>query len=64
MPVNHNREVKYKKYMCMVCGWIYDEAEGLAESNISPGTQWKDIPETWRCPDCGVTKHDFEMMEI
>ena len=50
--------------MCVVCGFIYNEAEGLPEEGIAPGTRWADIPETWTCPDCGVGKSDFEMIEV
>lgn len=53
-----------KKYMCLVCGWIYDEAAGWPEDGIEPGTKWDDIPENWMCPECGVTKTDFEMVEV
>ena len=52
----------FRKFMCVVCGWIYDEAQGWPDDGIEPGTRWEDIPETWTCPDCGVTKSDFEMM--
>lgn len=52
----------YRTWMCVVCGFIYDEATGLPEEGIAPGTRWDDIPDTWTCPDCGVTKDDFEMM--
>ena len=54
----------YKKYKCTTCGWIYDEAEGLPEEGIAAGTRWKDLPEDWVCPDCGVGKSDFEMVEL
>ncbi len=57
-------EYEYKKYMCTVCGFIYDEAQGWPEDNIPPGTRWEDVPETWVCPECGATKDDFEMEEI
>lgn len=53
-----------KKYQCIVCGWIYDEAEGWPQDGIVPGTKWDDIPDDWTCPDCGVSKIDFEMVEI
>lgn len=53
-----------KKWMCVVCGFIYDEAEGLPEEGIEPGTRWEDVPDTWTCPDCGATKADFEMVEV
>ena len=53
-----------KKYECMMCGWIYDEALGDPDEGIAPGTTWEDIPEDWSCPDCGASKEDFEMVEI
>ncbi len=52
-----------RKYECIVCGFIYDEAEGLPDDGIPAGTLWEDIPEDWECPDCGVSKTDFEMIE-
>jgi len=54
--------ISYRTWMCVVCGFIYDELAGLPEEGIAPGTRWEDIPDTWTCPDCGVTKDDFEMM--
>lgn len=56
--------MNYKKYMCLVCGLIYDEAQGWPEDGLKPGTRWEDIPETWICPDCGAEKLDFQMIEI
>ena len=56
--------VPFRSFMCVVCGFIYNEAEGWPADGIAPGTRWEDIPETWTCPDCGVTKSDFEMIEI
>jgi rubredoxin len=53
-----------KKFQCIVCGFIYDEAEGLPEEGIAPGTHWDDIPSDWECPECGVGKADFEMVEM
>jgi len=51
------------RYECIVCGWIYDEAEGLPDSGIAAGTLWADIPADWICPDCGVGKEDFQLIE-
>jgi rubredoxin len=48
----------------MVCGFVYDEEQGLPEEGIAPGTPWQDIPDDWMCPDCGVGKEDFEMVEL
>jgi rubredoxin len=53
-----------KTYMCLICGFIYDEAKGRPEEGIPPGTKWADIPLSWRCPDCGSGKEDFEMIEV
>jgi len=53
-----------KKYECMMCDWVYDEALGDPDEGIAPGTVWEDIPEDWSCPDCGASKEDFEMVEI
>lgn len=61
---NRCEEKKLKKWECIVCGWVYDEVEGWPEDGIEPGTKWEDIPEDWICPDCGVGKEDFEMIEI
>ena len=55
---------EYKKFMCVVCGFIYDEALGWGDDGIAAGTQWDDVPDNWICPDCGVGKEDFEMVEI
>jgi rubredoxin len=55
---------KMKTYQCIVCGFIYDEAAGLPEDGIAPGTRWDDIPANWECPDCGVAKADFDMVEV
>lgn len=55
---------RYQTWMCVVCGFIYDEAKGLPEEGLAPGTRWKDIPDSWTCPDCGVGKDDFEMVEV
>ena len=51
-------------YLCIVCGFVYDEAAGRPEDGIAPGTRWADVPEDWACPDCGVAKSDFEIVEI
>jgi len=53
-----------KSYMCVVCGYIYREAEGSPEEGIAPGTRWEDIPAGWCCPDCGAGKDEFQMVEL
>ena len=54
----------YKKYMCLLCGFIYDEEQGWPEDGIAPGTKWEDISDDWVCPDCGAMKCDFEMVIV
>jgi len=53
-----------KIWQCIVCGFIYDQALGLPDDGIAPGTAWADVPEDWACPDCGVGKDEFEMQEL
>ena len=53
-----------KTWICIVCGFIYDEAAGLPGDGIPAGTLWADVPAGWTCPDCGVAKADFEAVEI
>ena len=48
-----------KKYVCDVCGYIYDPAKGDPDNGVKPGTAWEDVPANWVCPDCGAGKQDF-----
>ena len=52
-----------KKYVCVVCGFVYDPAVGMPDDGIPAGTAFEDIPDDWSCPDCGVAKSDFEVVE-
>ncbi|MDN5343735.1 rubredoxin [Oceanotoga sp. DSM 15011] len=52
-----------KKYRCIICGYIYDPAEGDPDNGVNPGTSFDDIPEDWVCPLCGASKEDFEVVE-
>ena len=61
---NKNTEQEYKTWMCLICGWVYDEAAGLPDEGIAPGTRWDDVPMNWTCPECGARKEDFEMVAI
>lgn len=54
----------FKLFVCVQCGFEYDEEKGWPEDGIAPGTRWDDIPEDWSCPDCGAAKSDFEMVEV
>jgi rubredoxin len=53
-----------KQWVCVICGWIYDEAAGLPDEGIAPGTRWADVPAEWRCPLCDVGKEDFALVEF
>ena len=48
------------KYVCLVCGYVYDEAEGDQDAGIATGTLWEDVPEDFVCPLCGAGKEEFE----
>ena len=48
------------KYVCEVCGFVYNEELGLPEKNIPPGTKFEDLPDDFVCPECGVEKNMFE----
>lgn len=52
-----------KKYICIVCGYIYDPEIGDEESSIEPGIDFNDLPDDWACPLCFVTKEDFEELD-
>ena len=53
-----------KMWQCLVCGFVYDEEKGWPADGIPAGTRWEDVPANWVCPDCGVTKAQFEMVEF
>lgn len=54
----------FKRWQCVLCAFVYDEAAGLPDDGIAPGTRWADVPETWTCPDCSAAKADFDMVPI
>ena len=47
------------KYVCDICGYVYDPAEGDPDNGVAPGTPWEQVPDTWVCPLCGVGKDQF-----
>jgi len=49
-----------KKWTCQICGFVYDEAKGLPQHGIAPGTRFADLPDDWVCPECGSAKSEFE----
>ncbi len=52
-----------KKYVCTVCGYVYDPEVGDPDSGIAPGTPFDKIPDSWSCPLCGVSKDNFEVQD-
>lgn len=54
----------YKKWICVVCGYQYDEELGDPDHGIPAGTAWEDVPEDWECPECSAAKADFEMQQV
>ncbi len=47
------------RYICSVCGYMYDEAEGAPDDDIPPGTRFEELPGDWACPACGASEEDF-----
>lgn len=55
--------LEYFQYICLDCGWIYDEALGLPEKGIPAGTKWEDLPDDFKCDECDVRKSDAHMWQ-
>lgn len=55
---------EFNRYVCLICGYVYDEELGDPDGGIPPGTRWEHVPEDWSCPDCGASKADFELMVL
>jgi rubredoxin len=53
-----------RTWMCLICGYIYEEAAGDPEHGLPAGTKWSDVPMNWTCPECGARKEDFEMVQV
>ncbi|MCC7257080.1 MAG: rubredoxin [Gammaproteobacteria bacterium] len=51
-----------RQWMCLTCGHVYDEAVGDPVNGFPPGTRFEDLPLSWRCPDCGAGKDDYELV--
>ncbi len=48
-----------EKYICDVCGYVYDPEVGDPSSGVKPGTSFTDLPDDWVCPECGAQKESF-----
>lgn len=53
-----------KRWICRDCGYVYDEALGVPEAGIKPGTRMVDLPQDWICPVCGAAKSEFEPHDV
>lgn len=51
------------RYVCSICGYVYDPEQGDPDNGVEPGTKWEDVPDDWECPVCGASKDDFEKEE-
>jgi len=51
------------EYVCQICGYVYDPAEGDPRNGIPPGTAWEDLPEGWVCPICRANRSYFRQMD-
>ncbi len=51
------------KYVCTLCGYVYDPEQGDPDNGFEPGTKFEDLPDDWECPVCGCSKDDFEKEE-
>lgn len=64
IAVTQSNAQETKTWMCLICGWMYDEALGAPDDGIAAGTLWANVPMNWVCPECGARKEDFEMVQI
>ncbi|HSW20949.1 MAG TPA: rubredoxin [Ramlibacter sp.] len=63
-PADATAAAAATRWICVICGFVYDEALGLPEEGIAPATRWCDVPDAWGCPDCGATKAEFDMVPM
>ncbi|HOP86687.1 MAG TPA: flavin reductase [Syntrophorhabdaceae bacterium] len=57
---NTKNQGKSEKFLCKVCGYVYDPEKGDPDNGIKPGTAFDELPDTWVCPICGAPKSEFE----
>jgi rubredoxin len=63
-PIIQAKEVEgMDRYVCSVCGYVYDPEQGDPDNGVAAGTKFEDLPEDWVCPVCGAGKEDFEKEE-
>jgi rubredoxin len=54
------RRIRMDRYVCTICGYVYDPELGDPDNGVAPGTKWDAVPDDWECPVCGASKEDFE----
>ena len=57
--IDESEDSMMKKYVCNLCGYVYDPAEGDPENGVAPGTPFENLPDEWVCPMCGASKDEF-----
>lgn len=58
------KDAPYRVWQCLLCAFSYDEAKGMPDEGVAPGTRWEDVPDAWTCPDCAASKADFDMVVV
>lgn len=58
-PTSTQGETTMQKYVCNICGYVYDPAEGDPDNDVKAGTKWEAVPSAWTCPICGASKENF-----
>ena len=59
-PQTEKRRIRMDRYVCQICGYVYDPEQGDPDNGVAAGTKWEDVPDDWECPVCGASKDDFE----
>jgi len=57
--IQQRKDLEMQKYVCDVCGWVYDPATGDPDNGVEPGTPFEQVPDDWVCPECGAGKEEF-----
>lgn len=56
-------DITMAQYVCLDCGWTYDEEKGFPEQGIAPGTKWETLPDDFKCPECDTLKRDTHLWQ-
>jgi rubredoxin len=61
--VNKRKDGIVTKYVCDVCGWVYDPEKGDPDNGVPAGTPFEQVPDSWVCPECGAGKDEFSVQQ-